>query len=264
MIDMIMYGNAPTLISGVPKVAPSLAITRSQERARPIPPASTWPLAAQRDGLPSRGISRKNSRKRSEAKCLATNGASAAKPPRSAPAQKTFSPAPERTTARTSSEALASFIASTSSLSIWPESMLRFSGSFSVTVATPSATSKATFSPLHELSPRLMAGTIAVEEVGSATVHFAPRERPEERDSGDRNQRLQRHQARPRSRAQALHLQPGARRPARVDGVVGEKGALAPPQRVGGHLLGDLGDGTSGRARLPRPLLSGGVRRPGR
>ena len=30
---------------------------------------------------------------------------------------------------------------STSSASIWPESMLRFSGSFSVTVATPSATS---------------------------------------------------------------------------------------------------------------------------
>ena len=33
------------------------------------------------------------------------------------------------------------FIASTSSVSIWPESMLRFSGSLSVTVATPSATS---------------------------------------------------------------------------------------------------------------------------
>jgi hypothetical protein len=36
---------------------------------------------------------------------------------------------------------LASFIASTSSVSICPESMLRFSGSLSVTVATPSATS---------------------------------------------------------------------------------------------------------------------------
>ena len=37
--------------------------------------------------------------------------------------------------------ACARFIASTSSASIWPESMLRFSGSFRVTVATPSATS---------------------------------------------------------------------------------------------------------------------------
>ena len=37
--------------------------------------------------------------------------------------------------------AFACFIAATSSASIWPESMLRFSGSFSVTVATPSATS---------------------------------------------------------------------------------------------------------------------------
>ena len=106
-----------------------------------MPPARTWPLAAQSDGLPSRGISRKNSRKRSEAKCFWTSGTSAAKPPRSAPAQKTLSPAPVRTTARTSSESRAVFIASTSSVSICPESMLRFSGLFSVTVATPSATS---------------------------------------------------------------------------------------------------------------------------
>src|ERR1700709_1355777 len=82
--------------------------------------------------------------------------------------------------------------------------------------------------------------------------------------SGDRDQRLQRHQARPCSRAQALHLQPGARRPARVDGVVGEEGAVAPPQRVGGHLLAHLGDAARRRARLPRPLLPRRVRRPGR
>ena len=106
-----------------------------------MPPARTWPLAAQSEGLPSRGISRKNSRKRSEAKCFWTSGTSAAKPPRSAPAQKTLSPAPVRTTARTSSASRAAFIASTSSASICPESMLRFSGLFSVTVATPSATS---------------------------------------------------------------------------------------------------------------------------
>ena len=39
---------------------------------------------------------------------------------------------------------------------------------------------------------------------------------------------------------------------------------MAPPQRVGGHLLADLGDAARRRARLPRPLLPGGVRRPGR
>ena len=39
-----------------------------------MPPASTCPFAAQSDGLPSRGISRKYSRKRSEAKCLSTSG----------------------------------------------------------------------------------------------------------------------------------------------------------------------------------------------
>jgi hypothetical protein len=107
----------------------------------PIPPASTWPFAAQSEGFPRRGISLKYSRKRSAAKCFWTNGASTPKPPRSAPAQNAFSPAPVRTTARTSSESRALRIASTSSVSIWPESMLRFSGSLSVTVATPSATS---------------------------------------------------------------------------------------------------------------------------
>ena len=39
------------MISGVPKVAPSLAITRSQERARPRPPASTWPFGGAERGL---------------------------------------------------------------------------------------------------------------------------------------------------------------------------------------------------------------------
>ncbi len=110
-------------------------------------------------------------------------------------------------------------------------------------------------------------------KVGSATVHGGfpgggrrpSRTSNEERDSGDRDdQRLQSHQARPRGRAQALHLQPGARRPARVDAVVGEEGAVAAPQRVGGHLLGLRRDEARRRARLPRPLLPGGVRRTGR
>ena len=106
-----------------------------------MPPASTWPLAAQSDGLPSRGISRKNSRKRSEAKCFSTSGASAAKPPRSAPAQKTLSPAPVRTTARTSSSSRAVFTASTSAASSSPLRALRWSGRLSVSRATPPFTS---------------------------------------------------------------------------------------------------------------------------
>src|SRR5919109_778973 len=46
MSAMIMNGNTPTLISGVPNVAESLATTRSQASASPSAPASTWPYAA--------------------------------------------------------------------------------------------------------------------------------------------------------------------------------------------------------------------------
>ena len=119
-------------------------------------------------------------------------------------------------------------------------------------------------------------GTIAESgpalKVESATVHSASGDRATPsgpanggETSGDRDdERLQSHQARPRGGPQALHLQPGARRPARVDAGLGQEGALAPPQRVGGHLLAHRGDEAGGRARLPRPLLPGGVRRPGR
>src|SRR6185295_14946816 len=54
---MIMKGNTPTLISGVPKAAVSLATIRSQASASPCAPARTWPLAAQIVGLPSCPIS---------------------------------------------------------------------------------------------------------------------------------------------------------------------------------------------------------------
>ena len=46
--------------------------------------------------------------------------------------------------------------------------------------------------------------------------------------------------------------------------LVGQEGALPAPQRVGGDLLADRGDEARRRARLPRPLLPRGVRRPGR
>ena len=55
---MIMNGNTPTLISGVPKRASSRATTRSHASASPSAPASTCPLAAHSVGLPSSPIRR--------------------------------------------------------------------------------------------------------------------------------------------------------------------------------------------------------------
>ena len=88
---MIMNGKAPTLISGVPNSAPSFAITRSCASAMPSEPASTWPLAAQRVGLPSSPISRNSFTNRSDPKCLWTRGTSPANPDRFAPEEKTRS-----------------------------------------------------------------------------------------------------------------------------------------------------------------------------
>ena len=62
---MIMKGNTPTLISGVPKRTPSRATIRSQASASPSAPASTWPFAAHSDGLPSSPISWNRRGKRS-------------------------------------------------------------------------------------------------------------------------------------------------------------------------------------------------------
>ena len=65
MTAMIMNGNTPTSISGVPNVAVSLAITKSHASARPSAPASTWPFAAQIEGLPSSPSNRNRWGKRS-------------------------------------------------------------------------------------------------------------------------------------------------------------------------------------------------------
>ena len=139
---MIMNGNAPTLISGVPKRAPSRATIRSQASAIPSAPASTWPLAAQIDGLPSSPISRNSRGKRSVPRCLSTSGCSSAKPPRFAPEENTRSCEEVSTTQRTRSSSRAASKAAISSSSTWSESALRVSGWSSVTVATPlSATS---------------------------------------------------------------------------------------------------------------------------
>ena len=67
---MIMNGKRPTLISGVPKPAVSLATIRSQARAMPSEPARTWPDAATIEGLPSSPSSMKTSRKSPVAEVL--------------------------------------------------------------------------------------------------------------------------------------------------------------------------------------------------
>ena len=104
---MIMNGNSPTLISGVPKPAVSLATIRSQARAMPSEPARTWPLAATSVGFPSSPISRNTSTKSLIPMYLCATGASAANPPRLPPAEKTFSWVDVSTTTRTSSSPFA-------------------------------------------------------------------------------------------------------------------------------------------------------------
>ncbi len=138
---MIMKGKIPTLISGVPKPAVSLATIRSQARAMPSAPARTWPLAAQRVGLPSCPISLNSAGKRSVPKCLCTSGTSEANWSRLPPALNTFSWEEVSTTQRTPSSSRAISKASNSSDSSSLESALRVSGESRVMVATPSATS---------------------------------------------------------------------------------------------------------------------------
>ena len=80
---------------------------RSHASASPSAPASTCPLAAHSVGLPSSPISRNRRGKRSVPKCLCTSGASAAKPPRSPPRENTFSCVEVSTTQRTASSSRA-------------------------------------------------------------------------------------------------------------------------------------------------------------
>src|SRR5215204_3176611 len=95
---------------------------------------------------------------------------------------------------------------------------------------------------------------------GVATVTLNEFPPPTRSECGSSN----RHQARARGDPQAPPVHGRARGPARIDGGVGEEGALAPPQRVGGDDLAERGDAASRRARIPRPLLPRGVRRAGR
>ena len=138
---MMMNGNTPTLISGVPNRTPSRATIRSQASARPSAPASTCPLAAQIVGLPSSPIMRNSCGKRSVPKCLCTSGASAAKPARLPPLEKTFSCVEVSTTQRTPSSSRAISNASIRSSSTSSDSALRVSGWSSAIVATPSVSS---------------------------------------------------------------------------------------------------------------------------
>ena len=137
---MIMNGNRPTLISGVPNRAPSLAMIRSHASAIPSAPASTWPFAAQIVGLPSSPINRNSRGKRSVAKCLCTSGTSAAKPARLAPAENTRSCVEVSTTQRTPASSRADSNAAVSSARSSSDRALRVSGWSSAIVATPAST----------------------------------------------------------------------------------------------------------------------------
>ena len=136
---MIMNGKTPTLISGVPNVAPSLATIRSQQSASPSAPASTCPFAAQMVGLPSRMIVRNRRGKRSVPKCLCTSGTSAANWSSAPPAEKTFSCEEVSTTQRTRSSSRPLSKASVSSASSSFGERVAVVGGSSVIVATPSS-----------------------------------------------------------------------------------------------------------------------------
>ena len=125
---MIMNGNTPTLISGVPKLAVSLATIRSQASATPSAPASTCPLAAQMVGLPSCMMVLNRRGKRSVPKCLCTGATSPANWSRLPPEEKTVSCEDVSTTQRTRSSSRADSNASISSESSSFESALRVSG----------------------------------------------------------------------------------------------------------------------------------------
>ena len=71
-------------------------------------------------------------------------------------------------------------------------------------------------------------------------------------------------EARPRRLAQALHLHRRARPAPRVDPQLRRQGAAPARGGVGGDHVPRLGLPAHGRARLPRPHLPRGVRRPGR
>ena len=145
-IAWIIIGQIPTLISGVPKVAVSVETSRSQEQASPRPPASAWPLIRPTIGLPRLAISVNSSTKSSRLRWRSRSVRFPSKLERSAPAQKALSPAPVRTTTRTSASCLHQANAAARSRSIAPDNGLRCSGRLSVTVATWASTERSTCS----------------------------------------------------------------------------------------------------------------------
>ncbi len=169
---MIMNGNVPTLISGVPNVASSLAMIRSHASAMPSAPASTCPRAAHSVGLPSCAISLNRPVKRSEAKCLSTSGASAPKPPRLAPEENVLSFEERSTTQRTLGCSRARSNAPTRPPSSSGESALRVSGSLSVIVATPESAAYRTLS-VSTVSLATGASYPDRDEVGSTQRYFS-------------------------------------------------------------------------------------------
>ena len=140
---MIMNGKTPTLISGVPNVAFSLAITRSHASASPSAPARQCPRAAHSTGLPSSPMSVNSAGNFVVvSRCLWISGTSAANPARLPPELNVVSWVHARTTQRTASSSRARVPnAARRSSSTSSESALRVSGWSSAMVATPPATS---------------------------------------------------------------------------------------------------------------------------
>ncbi len=250
-----MNGKSPTLISGVPKPAPSLATIRSQASAIPSEPASTWPLAATIDGLPSSPSALKTSRNAAVPDGTCERSARRrAKPPRlRAGGEDLLVRGGEHDDAH-----LVVVLRRSQRLEQLREQLVgeRVAGLGVVERDRRDAVrdlvadllelghqSSKYYSPLHaDVSSSEPRRRDQVAQAATATV-IKP-----EHEAG----------------AQALPLHRRARGPARVDGGLGEEGDAPPPQRVGGHLLARPGHAARRRARLPRPLLPGGVRRTGR
>ena len=132
---VIMNGQSPTLISGVPKTASSAATTRSHAIANPKPPARAKPQTRAIVGLPRLHRSRKSRASSPRPSWAAIAPVLSANDPRSAPAQNAWSPAPVRITTRTPSSDFAAATASRSCRMTSADIALRRSGRLIVTRA---------------------------------------------------------------------------------------------------------------------------------
>src|SRR2546426_1142466 len=131
----------PSLTSGWPNLACSLAMRRWQAIASSPPPPSAKPFTAAITGFPHVSSRRSTAWPRS-ARALPSNGPCWARSPMSAPATKALGPAPVRIAPRISSPVARRSATSASSAITWSFSALSLSGRLMVINATPSLISK--------------------------------------------------------------------------------------------------------------------------